>query len=116
MRNKEDVYAVIQMACTIILALVGSTMLKLSNGFVYIGPTIICAVSYCCSYYLFALALRRIPLTVGYAVWSGFSTVGNSILGYIVFDEALGIGKISFLCIIVLGTILINNGKKQTAL
>jgi len=111
MENKENVYAVIQMTCTILLSLLGSTTLKLSNGLSCVMPTIICAVSYCTSYYLFALALRRIPLTIGYAVWSGFSTVGNSILGCIVFHESLGGNKIFFLCIIVLGTILINNGK-----
>ena len=104
----------LQMTCTILLALIGSTMLKLSNGFMNFEPTVLCIICYGLSYYCFALALQTIPLAVGYALWSGFSTVGNAIIGHLIFQESLGVAKIIVLSVIVIGVILINNGKVVT--
>lgn len=41
----------IQMALTVLLSLLGSTMLKLSHGFTVITPTLIFIVSYCLAFY-----------------------------------------------------------------
>ena len=40
----------LQMTCTILLALIGSTMLKLSNGFMNFEPTVLCIICYGLSY------------------------------------------------------------------
>ncbi len=103
--------AYIQMALTVLLSLLGSTMLKLSHGFTVITPTLIFIVSYCLAFYFFARALRTIPLSVGYAIWSGFSTAANALVGHFYFHEALGLPKIIVLVIIIIGIVLINNAR-----
>lgn len=111
---KTDIFhLILQMTCTILQALVGSTMLKLSNGFANPLPSAVCIISYAISYYCFSLALRKIPLAVGYAIWSGCSTVGNTIIGCFCFQEDLSLIKVVTLGAIILGTILINNGKAE---
>ena len=61
-------HAYLQMTFTVLLSLLGSTMLKLSHGFTNLPPTLVFLVSYCLAYYCFARALRTIPLSVGYAI------------------------------------------------
>ena len=79
--------AYFQMALTVLLSLLGSTMLKLSDGFTNIQPTLIFIVSYCFAFYFFAL------------------------VGRFYFHEALGVGKIIALIVIIIGIILINNSR-----
>lgn len=103
--------AYIQMALTVLLSLLGSTMLKLSDGFSNLPPTLVFIVSYSFAFYFFAQALRTIPLSVGYAIWSGFSTAANALVGYFYFHEPLGAGKIIALLVIIVGIVLINNSR-----
>lgn len=103
--------AYLQMTLTVLLSLLGSTMLKLSNGFTNLPPTIVFVVSYSLAFYCFALALRTIPLSVGYAIWSGFSTAANALVGHFYFHEALGPAKVFVLFVIILGIVLINNSR-----
>lgn len=103
--------AYLQMALTVLLSLLGSTMLKLSHGFTNLPPTIVFIISYSLAFYCFALALRTIPLSVGYAIWSGFSTAANALVGHFYFHEALGPAKVFVLFIIILGIVLINNSR-----
>ena len=103
--------AYLQMTLTVLLSLLGSTMLKLSHGFTNLPPTIVFIISYSLAFYCFALALRTIPLSVGYAIWSGFSTAANALVGHFYFHEALGPAKVFVLFIIILGIVLINNSR-----
>ena len=103
--------AYLQLTCTVFLSLLGSTMLKLSNGFTIPIPTIVFAISYSLAFYFFALALRTLPLSVGYAIWSGCSCATNALVGYFYFHEPLGWTKITVLLIIILGIVLINHSR-----
>lgn len=103
--------AYLQMTLTVLLSLLGSTMLKLSHGFTNLPPTMVFIISYSLAFYCFALALRTIPLSVGYAIWSGFSTAANALVGHFYFHEALGPAKVFVLFIIILGIVLINNSR-----
>ncbi len=104
-------YVILPMTGTILLSLIGSTMLKLSNGFTNLPPTILFIITYCLAFYLFSLALRTLPLSVGYAIWSGCSTAGNALIGHIIFHEPLGPVHIVVLLIIIIGIVLINNAR-----
>ena len=104
-------YVILQMTGTVLLSLIGSTMLKLSDGFSNLPPTVLFIITYCLAFYLFSLALRTLPLSVGYAIWSGCSTAGNALVGHICFHEPLGLSHIFVLLIIIAGIILINNAR-----
>lgn len=104
-------HAYFQMTLTVLLSLLGSTMLKLSHGFTNLPPTLVFLVSYCLAYYCFARALRTIPLSVGYAIWSGFSTAANALVGHFYFHEALSIAQVLALFVIITGIVLINHAR-----
>jgi len=56
---------------------------------------------------LFALsvALRRIDVGIGYAVWAGIGAVGAALLGPVFFDESLTIAKALWLSVIIAGVV-----------
>lgn len=96
------------LALAILLGLVGSTMLKYCDGFTIFWPTILAIVSYFAAFYFFSLSLKTLPLSVGYATWSGVSTALNAVLGLIFFGEALSLGKIAAITLVIGGIVLIN--------
>ena len=104
-------YVALQMTGTILLSLFGSTMLKLSEGFTNLPPTLIFILCYSLAFYLFSLALRTLPLSVGYAIWSGCSTAGNALVGHFYFQEALTSAHLVVLLVIIVGIVLINNAR-----
>lgn len=96
----------------ILLAFVGSTMLKVSDGFTVVWATALCVLTYAISYYFFSISLKKIPLFLGYAIWSAISTVGNFIIGIYIFDEPFNSAQIIAILLIVLGTVLIQKKAK----
>lgn len=94
-------------------AYIGSSMLKISNGFTVILATAVCIIVYVLSYYFFSVALKKIPLFLGYAIWSALSTVGNFVIGIYIFDEPFSNAQIAAILLIVLGTVLIQKKAKN---
>ena len=109
---KQYVY----LTLAILLGLVGSSMLKYCDGFTRFWPTLLAIVSYFIAFYFFSLSLKTLPLSIGYATWSGVSTALNAVLGLVFFGEALSMGKITALTLVIGGIVLINApGKPQEA-
>lgn len=81
------------------------TLMKLSKGFTIRKYTILSALSVGCSLYLLALALRDLPVGVGYAVWAGIGAIGSVLVGILFFKESKGWLKIFFVCLVILGIV-----------
>ena len=92
----------------IILEVLGASMLKLSEGFTMLTPTLILIGAYCLSFLFLILALKTIALSVGYSIWAGVGTVGTAFVGYFFFKESLSLLNLTGLVIIIVGVILLN--------
>lgn len=93
---------------SIMSEVLGSTMLKLSNGFKKILPIIGVIAGYGVSFYLLSVVLLDLPLGFTYAIWSGVGTILTAVVGVFLFKEKLnriGVLGISF---IVAGVVLLN--------
>ena len=64
----------LMLAISIVLQVAGTVFLKVSDGMVRLWPAAGVVVCYTISFWLFALAIRRIDLAVGYAIWSSIGT------------------------------------------
>ena len=62
------------LSVAILFEVAGITSMKLSRGFAELLPSIGVFVFYICSAAAVILALRRIELSVAYAIWSGVGT------------------------------------------
>ncbi|MFN2145621.1 MAG: DMT family transporter, partial [Anaerolineales bacterium] len=53
----------------ILTEIIGTTALKFSESFTKLVPSLVVVGGYGISFYLFALALKHIPLGTSYAIW-----------------------------------------------
>lgn len=68
--------------CAILLEVVGTAGLKLSEGFTKPLFTIGALCCYAASFYFLSVTLKSIPVGVAYAIWSGLGIVLTTIVGY----------------------------------
>src|SRR5690625_2315986 len=85
----------------------GSSMLKLTAMIRSKLPVLGIIAGYLISFYLLSLALVSIPLSFGYAVWSGLGTALTAIVGFTLFNEQLSKQTIAGIVILIVGIILI---------
>lgn len=85
----------------------GSSMLKLTAMIRSKLPVLGIIAGYLISFYLLSLALVSIPLSFGYAVWSGLGTALTAIVGFTIFKEQLSKQTIAGIVILIVGIILI---------
>lgn len=84
----------------------GSTMLKLSATSKNKLPIFGIIIGYIVSFYLLSLALVYIPLSFGYAVWSGVGTALTAIVGFTLFKEQVSKNTIVGIGLLIVGIVL----------
>ncbi|KHK58848.1 hypothetical protein PI87_03765 [Ralstonia sp. A12] len=96
------------LAGTIVAEVIGTLCLKLSEGFskpLWIIGTAIC---YGLAFWGLAIVMKRIDMSITYAVWSGVGTVLTAIVGVMLFKEGLSMAKLSGIGMVVCGVVLLN--------
>ena len=86
----------------------GSTMLKKTDGFKKVLPTIGFVLGYLGAFTGLSLALVTIELSVAYAIWSGVGTALTVLVGIILFKEPANIKVYLGVFLIILGVVLLN--------
>ena len=89
----------------ILLEVSGTTCMKLSRGFTQVLPSILLFIFYGFSFTSFSFALKKLDVSVAYAVWSGLGTTLITMVGIAWFREPLNFLKIISIGFIVLGVI-----------
>ena len=79
--------------------------LKFSQGFSKILPSVLTVIGMLASFYFLSLALKKLPLSIAYAIWTGIGTVGTVLFGVIYFGESISIAKIICVVMIIFGII-----------
>ena len=79
--------------------------LKFSHGFSKLLPSVLTVAGMIFSFVFLSMALKKLPLSIAYAIWTGIGIAGTSILGVILFNESVSISKIVFIGFIVVGII-----------
>ncbi|MCT4781708.1 MULTISPECIES: DMT family transporter [Exiguobacterium] len=99
---------------SIAFEVLGTSMLKLSDGFTQLVPSMILLASFAVSFTLMGIVLKTIPLSIAYSVWAGLGTVATGLIGVFVYGEVLSTLNSIGLIVIVLGVIVMNFGKTNT--
>lgn len=87
----------------ILSEVVATLALRASDGFSRPLPAAVVVVGYALSFWLMALALKHIPVSLTYAIWSGVGTALIAVGGVVVFGETMNAMKLASLAVIVLG-------------
>jgi small multidrug resistance pump len=96
------------LAVAIVLEVCGTTSMKLSQGFTRWLPSTLIFVFYGLSFTALTFVLRRLEVSVVYAVWSGAGTALIAFIGILWFRESLTPTKVVCLLCIVGGVVGLN--------
>lgn len=96
------------LALAIVFEVAGTSLLKLSDGFTRLWPTVGVALGYGMAFWMLSLTLRAVPVGIAYAIWAGLGTALIAVIGVVAFGESLGTVKIIGIGLIVAGVIALN--------
>ena len=100
--------SILFLGLAIISEVIGTSALKVADGFSRGIPSLAVVVGYGCAFFFLSLALRTIPVGVAYAIWSGVGTAGLAIIGWVVFKEQLSGLAILGLLLIISGVLALH--------
>ena len=101
-------YALLSIA--ILAEVFGSSMLKRTEGFKKIVPTIGVIVGYVVAFYTLSLSLQTLPLGLAYAIWAGVGTALTALVGVVFYKEEMNLKKSVGILLIIGGVALLNSG------
>lgn len=101
----------VYLTLAILTEVAGTTSMKLSEGFARFLPSVLIFVFYGISFSFTTLALKKLDLSVVYAIWSGLGTALVVIVGILYIKEQVTLIKIVSICLIVFGLIGLNLGR-----
>ena len=98
------------MAWTLLLVagffeIVWATLLKFTDGFTNIWPSVGTVIAMAISMVCMSFALREIPMGTAYVVWTGIGAVGTVILGIMLFGEPKDTVRLMCIGLIIAGIV-----------
>lgn len=98
----------VYLVVAILLEVVGTVFMKISEGFTKMVPSVFMFVFYIFSLASLTMALKTIPVSLAYALWAGIGTATIAMIGFIFFKEMVTPLRVIALLLIVLGVVLLN--------
>ena len=92
----------------IVFEVIGTTSMKLSEGFTKTVPSVLMFVFYIASLTALTFALKKFDVSTAYAIWSGVGTTLITIVGFYLFKESMSPMKIISIGLIIIGVIGLN--------
>lgn len=89
----------------IILEVFGTVSMKLSDGFSKFWPSVFIFVFYSASFVALTFSIKKIDISIGYAVWSGFGTALIALIGILYFKETATLMKFASIFLIIVGIV-----------
>lgn len=74
--------------------------LKYTDGFTRLWPSVFTIIAIVLSMYLLSVATRTLPIGTAYAVWVGIGAAGTAMLGILILDEPVSLGRVFFLMLL----------------
>ncbi|SCG38949.1 DMT family transporter [Micromonospora coxensis] len=102
--------AYVLLVLAIAAEIVGTSLMKATEGFTRLWPTLGLAVAYLTAFYLLSQAVRDIPVSVAYAMWSGLGTAAIAAIGAAFLGEPLTATKLAGIALVVGGVVVLNLG------
>ena len=92
---------------------IGTTFMKLSDGFSKISPSIAMGIFYLFSLTMLTFALKKFEVGTAYAIWSGFGVALITLIGIIFLKENITVSKIVGIFLIIIGVVILQLSTKH---
>ncbi len=100
--------AYLYLVVAIVAEVIGTSMLKQSDGFSRIVPGLVSLVAYAVALYFMSQTLRFIPTGIVYAIWSGFGIVLIAIVAWVFQGQKLDTPAMVGMGLIIVGIGVMN--------
>jgi small multidrug resistance pump len=87
---------------------IGTSCLKVSQGFSRPGPTFVVLSAYAISMTLMSRVVQILPMGLTYALWSGIGIVAIVIVGLLAYRQVPSVGQLVGMALITAGVVTVN--------
>ncbi len=102
---KQIVLAWLVLSIGIIFEVLGTVMMKFAEGFTRLWPSVLVFVFYGISLAALVFVLKKMDVSIAYAIWASVGTALIAILGIIWFNEPVTVMKVISILLIIAGII-----------
>lgn len=74
-----------------------ASMIKLTEGFTKLIPTVVFAIFAISSFYCLTKAVETLPIGTAYAIWTGIGAFGTIVVGIALYNEPASLLRLFFL-------------------
>jgi len=96
------------LAAAILVEVIGTSCMKLTEGFTKPLPTIVMSVCYIAAIYFMSVSVRTLPIGFVYAVWAGAGIVIIAAIGVVLYKEPVDLAGVLGIVLIVAGVVMLN--------
>ena len=98
----------IYLILAVVLGIAANGILKTTNGFTTMLPTIFCAISILLCLFCLSKAMNTIPVGFTYATYGGLTITAVTIFGILKYNQLPNIYGTIGIILIIIGVILVN--------
>jgi small multidrug resistance pump len=114
-RRREEHMQWLYLGTAIVAEVIATSVLKASEGFTRLIPSLVVLVGYATAFYFLSLTLRTIPLGIAYAIWSAVGIALVSVIGWLLYRQSLDAPAMIGIGLIVAGVAVIHGFSKSVA-
>ena len=103
-----DLVCALLVAAAIVTEVAGTLLMKYTDGFTKLFPSVLMFVCYAISIVSLAVAVKKLDIGVIYAIWAGAGVALVTLAGVMLFGEPLTLTKVFFISLILVGVVGLN--------
>lgn len=92
----------------IAVEVIATSLLKTTEGFTKMAPTLACLAGYGFSFFMLSLAVKSLSIGTAYALWSGIGTATVVAIGVLFLGETIDLVKLGGITMIIVGVVTLN--------
>ena len=104
--NLATSYAFLILA--VILGVTSNSFAKSAEGFTFLFPSIITAITIVLCMYALSMVMKNIPMGITYASFAGLTIISTVIVGIIRFNQMPNLYSMIGLGLIIIGVLMVN--------
>jgi len=106
--------AYLYLTLAILTEVIATTLLKSTEEFTKLVPSVIVVIAYLLSFYFLTLTLRTIPVGIAYAVWAGLGIFLVTLFAAFLYKQIPDMASMIGMVLIVSGVVVIHLFSKNT--
>lgn len=107
--------AYLYLSIAIVAEVIGTSFLKVSEGFTRLVPTLVTVAAYAIAFYALSLCLRTMATGVAYAIWSGVGIMLIAAVAWLFQGQRLDLPAILGMALILAGVAVLNLFSRMAA-